>query len=143
MAAMKELCCTKGDGVLHKIGGIIVKDGKVLAVRMKNTKEFIIPGGGHESGETHEDTLRRELKEELLVDLLSHKPIGVYKDRAIWSDEPLLAHVYLVEVSGKPTPSTEIVEHQWLDKDFKEKGFELGSILELSVIPKLIKQGLM
>lgn len=139
----KSICCLESNGLQHKIAGIVVSDGKVLAVRKKNTKEFIIPGGGHEVGETHEDTLRRELKEELKVKLLKYKPLGVFKEKAIWQDELLLAHVYLVEISGEPIPSSEILEHQWLDKDFKEKGFELGSILEFSVIPKLIKQGLM
>lgn len=129
--------------MLHKIAGIVVDNGKVLAVRKKNTKEFIIPGGGHELGETYEDTLRRELREEIQVELEKHKLIGAFKDKAIWSDEPLLAHVYLIETSGEPSPSSEIIEHVWLDRDFKKKGYELGSILEFSIIPRLVKQGLM
>ncbi len=127
----------------HKIAGIVVEDGRVLSVRKKNTKEFIMPGGGHELGETYKDTLRRELREEIQVELLKHKLLGTFRDKAIWSDEPLLAHVYLVEISGEPSPSSEIIEHVWLNKNFKKKGYELGSILEFSIIPRLVKQGLM
>jgi ADP-ribose pyrophosphatase YjhB (NUDIX family) len=137
------VCCSEANGIQHKIAGIIIKDRRFLAVRKENKKEFIIPGGGHEVGETHENTLRRELKEELLVDLLHHSPLGVFRDKAIWTNEPLLAHIYFVEISGEPCPSSEIVEHRWLDKHFKQKGFEVGSILEFSVIPKLVKRGLM
>ena len=140
---MKEMCCTDANGMLHKIAGIVVEDGKVLIVRKERTKEFIIPGGGHEVGETHEDTLRRELQEELQVERVTHEPLGVFKDKAIWSNDPLLAHVYLIKITGEPTPSTEIIEHQWVGRDYQERGFKLGSILEFSVIPKLIERGLL
>jgi ADP-ribose pyrophosphatase YjhB (NUDIX family) len=54
------------------VRAIIYRDGKLLAVRHKNTdgspKDFwAIPGGGLDLGESLEDGLRREIKEELGV----------------------------------------------------------------------------
>ena len=55
------------------IAGIIIKDGKVLlAKRGSNQKmagKWEFPGGKLEKGETHQQCLERELKEELNIDV--------------------------------------------------------------------------
>lgn len=52
---------------------IVVRDGKVLGARRYMGNEFDgfyeFPGGKIEPGETYEDTVRRELLEELAVDV--------------------------------------------------------------------------
>ena len=54
---------------IHKIGAIAIKDRKLLVVRKRGKEEFIIPGGKHERDESFEECLRRELHEELQVNL--------------------------------------------------------------------------
>ena len=54
--------------MIDKVGGIIIKNKKVLVVRKKtkgNFPEFIIPGGKREIGETDVETLQREIQEEV------------------------------------------------------------------------------
>lgn len=58
------------------VRGIIIEDDEVYTIfrRIVNDdnsfKEYyVIPGGGSEKGETLEETLRRELKEELSIDV--------------------------------------------------------------------------
>ena len=59
--------------MIDKVGGIVIKDKKVLVVRKKtkeNFLEFIIPGGKRESGETDLDTLQREMQEEVNLKII-------------------------------------------------------------------------
>ena len=53
--------------------GIIIKDGKVLAARrsakMKLPLKWEFPGGKMQAGETEEECLKREIKEELDIEI--------------------------------------------------------------------------
>lgn len=73
--------------------GAIVEDGKMLLITHKNREDgreyWVIPGGGREDGESEEECVIREMKEEthLDVEVLSLAmdeaagPDGVYKRR--------------------------------------------------------------
>ena len=65
------------DNVRHRATGIIKKDGKILLFhRLKNDHEYyMFPGGGVEEGETVENALERELKEELEIEIKNYKPL--------------------------------------------------------------------
>ncbi len=50
---------------------VIIENGRLLAVHMDGSKGeyYMLPGGGHEPGETLEDTVRRECIEEIGCDV--------------------------------------------------------------------------
>ena len=54
---------------------VIIENGKVLTMfrrRIKNgevREYYVIPGGGQDAGETLEDTVKRELQEEMNVNI--------------------------------------------------------------------------
>lgn len=130
--------------MIDKVGGIILKNKKILVQRKKNNREeCIIPGGKREGRETDFETLKRELMEELTVELIDMKFIGGYDDIAVFSDKPIHVQAYLVEVRGKIKCNNEIKEAIWIDRNYKEEGIKVGSILGKYIIPELIKQGLM
>lgn len=54
-----------------RVAGMVVIDGKMLFVSHKkdNREYWLIPGGGVEFGESVDDALRREMKEELGIDI--------------------------------------------------------------------------
>ena len=130
--------------MIDKVGGVILKDKKILVQRKKNNREeCIIPGGKREGNETDFETLKRELDEELDVELLNAEFLGGYDDSACFSDEPIHVQTYLVEIRGTIKCKNEIKEAIWIDKNYKEKGIKVGSILGEYVIPNLIERGLM
>ncbi|MDX1315441.1 MAG: NUDIX domain-containing protein, partial [Eudoraea sp.] len=57
------------DDIIDKLAWIRISDNKMLCVRSKGKELFYIPGGKRESGETDEQTLLREIREELNVSL--------------------------------------------------------------------------
>ena len=59
--------------VIDKIAWIHTKDGKVLSTLSRGKDVFYIPGGKREENETDEQTLVREIKEELDVDISGWK----------------------------------------------------------------------
>ncbi|BDC18968.1 NUDIX hydrolase [Acidianus sp. HS-5] len=65
---------------LIAVGGVILSDKKVLLVQRSkppNKGAWAIPGGKVEYGETLKEALRREMKEELDVDVNPEDLIGV------------------------------------------------------------------
>ncbi len=130
--------------MIDKVGAIILKNGKILVERKNNNKEeCIIPGGKREKGESDLETLRRELKEELSVDLIEAHYIDSYNDVACFSNKPICVKTYLVKIEGEIICNNEIKEALWIDRNYKDKKIKLGSILEKYVIPYLIKNNLM
>lgn len=131
---------------IDKVGGIILQGKNLLVVKKRtkdNRQEYIIPGGKREGNETDFETLKRELAEEIQVDLVETRPFGGFDDIAIFENIPIHIEVYFSTIVGTPSCDSEIKELVWIDKDYEKKGIKLGSVLAKFVIPKLIEMGLM
>lgn len=131
---------------IDKIGGIILRGKELLVVKKRtkdNRSEYIIPGGKREGNETDFETLKRELQEEIQVELLGTKPFGGFDDIAIFENIPIHIEVYFSDIAGEPTCDSEIKELVWIDRDYEKKGIKLGSVLAKFVIPKLIELEMM
>lgn len=129
---------------IHKIGAIVLQDGKLLVVRKytpDHRTECIIPGGRVEGSETHHQTLERELREELGVKLIGMKHFGSFDDIAVFEQIPIHMEVYTVAIAGTPEPRSEVKEYFWIGRNYRERGVRLGSVLERYVVPKLIERG--
>lgn len=122
-----------------KIGAIILREGKILAVRKKRTDAFIIPGGQPKEGETSEETLKRELKEELGVDSGCFRLFGTFVVPAMFGAEKVKIDVYIADIEGEPKPCSEIEEIMWLGKYAEDDGIKLGTMLSQKVLPQLIE----
>ncbi len=131
--------------MIDKVGGVILKDKKILVQRKKNNRtECIIPGGKREGNETDFETLKRELMEELSVNLISAEFLGGYDDIACFSpNDKIHVQTYIANIEGEIKCNNEIKEAIWIGKNYKDEGIQVGSILGEHVIPELIKRGLM
>lgn len=123
-----------------------MEDKKILVVKKRakdNREEYIIPGGKREGNETDFETLSRELKEEIQVELVTMAPFGGFDDIAIFEDIPIHIETYIAEIKGSPRCDSEIKEIVWIDKNYEDHGIKLGSVLAKFVIPKLVEMGVM
>jgi len=127
----------------QKIGAIILNDGKLLVVRKKDVEIYIMPGGGIEENETHEQCLAIELKEELNAKPTKFAFFGTFAEPAMFEKGKIKMSIYFVDIEGIPKPHSEIVECFWLDKNYRKKNIKLGSVCEKHVIPKLIDMELL
>jgi TDG/mug DNA glycosylase family protein len=111
---------------------VVDGDDRILLLRYGDEygSWWVTPGGGREEGETDEQTLRRELEEEIgLVDL----EVGsLLWERTGWTlDEPgfgsFLSRVYLVRVDRfQPPHLTEALELRW---------FSIAELAEVATRP--------
>lgn len=125
---------------IHKIGGIEIVNKKLLLC-MKNGV-YIIPGGRLEKGEGHIACLKRELMEELRVELDTYKYFRVFEgDASLDPGEKLLMETYLITFTGKPTPSREIEKIAYVNSK-NEDNLLLGAVAEHQVIPELLRTGI-
>ncbi len=131
---------------IDKIGGIILRGKKLLVVKKRtkdNREEYIIPGGKREGNETDFETLKRELQEEIQVELLTADPFGGFDDIAVFENIPIHIEVYFANITGEPNCDSEIKELVWIDRNYAEYGIKLGSVLAKFVIPKLVEMEMM
>ncbi len=130
---------------IHKIGGILIKDRKLLICRAKGKDVFIAPGGKVEGSETAFEALKRELTEEVNVTIEDGdiEIFGTYYAPAVYEPEKVLRmDVFIVKVwQGEPTVGHEIEKIKWVStSDAKE--LKLGSIFEHEVLPRLKEKNL-
>ena len=62
------------------VSGLIIKNNKLLLVDMDDNGFLCLPGGYVELGETTEEAVRRELKEEIQKDVKIEKYLGVVEN---------------------------------------------------------------
>lgn len=124
--------------IIYKVGGIIVRSGKILVARKENT--FLIPGGKIKRGEKAEECLRREIMEELGVKVISQQYFGDYEDEAALDPGKLVSiKVFTLIIKGEPSANAEIKEVQYINSRNIGK-IKLGSVVEKFIIPKLLEK---
>jgi 8-oxo-dGTP pyrophosphatase MutT (NUDIX family) len=128
-----------------RIAGLAFREGHVLVHRAVHEEFWTFPGGRAEVGETSAETLKREMMEELGVD--------VTVDRLLWTVENFfhyegrdwheLGLYYLMEVPAHfPFHPTEIVHrvHDTHDLEFKWARATTAALRQLDIPPYFIAE---
>ncbi|SFW64542.1 NUDIX hydrolase [Amycolatopsis australiensis] len=104
--------------MIDKVAWIHVVDGRVLVARSRGKDKFYLPGGKREPGETDAETLVREIREELAVEITPStiRPAGTFEGQAHGKAEGTLVRTaaYSAEYRGTLEASSEIEEIAWL-----------------------------
>ncbi|MGF1768869.1 NUDIX domain-containing protein [Enterovibrio makurazakiensis] len=104
--------------LIDKLAWLTIKDGKLLAVRSKGKTLFYLPGGKREAGETDEQALMREIKEELSVDLVAEslKYVETFTGPADGKAEGVSVQLtcYFADYTGELEADAEIEELAYL-----------------------------
>lgn len=110
--------------VIDKLAWVFIQDGKLLMVRSKGKERFYLPGGKREEGETDEQALLREIKEEISVDLVpdSLKYVETFTGQADGKAEGISVQLtcYVADYTGELSPDAEIEELKFVDVNDRE-----------------------
>ena len=118
---------------IDKIALIYLKNGKILTTLSKGKDTYYLPGGKREGSETDAETLIRELREELSIQILPETimPYGVFEAQAHGKAEGVLVRMscYTAEFEGELKPANEIAELDWFTYKDKEKTSAVDQII--------------
>ena len=125
--------------------GLVVKDGKILLVRAKNTGKYWFPGGAVEIGETIEDALHREVREETGIEIKVEKFLKFGEMFFYYDPEDLafqnIAFFYLCSPETTELIADELVDDgeaekpRWVDlgsikkEDFQKNGYGILDLI--------------
>jgi len=116
---------------IDKLAWLYIHEGKLLNARSKGKTLFYLPGGKREQGESDEQALIREIKEEVSVELIadSIKYAGTFEAQADGKDDGVIVELtcYFADYQGELSPDAEIEEIAFIGYEDKSR-CSLGAI---------------
>ncbi|MGW0045452.1 NUDIX hydrolase [Rhodococcus sp. NPDC003348] len=98
-----------------------IKDRRMLQARSAGKTAFYMAGGKIDPGETPEQALHREIREELDVGIVAGtlERLGVFEAEAFGHPTGTRLHMtcYLATLTTEPTPASEIAELRYFTTD--------------------------
>jgi len=123
--------------VIHKVAAVVLREQRLLVVRKRDTRHFILPGGKPEPGEGELDTLSREVSEELGCGVQRPRFLGEFTGPAAGiADARVVVRAYAAHLVGAPRAQAEIEETAWVDIRCPDR-LLAPSIIE-QIIPRLL-----
>ena len=128
---------------IEVVAAVIIVDRKILCVqRNKNKYDYIsykyeFPGGKVEKGESLEQALRREILEELNMDIRIQRDFLTVKHD--YPDFRITLHAFLCTCDTKELTLNEHVDVKWMDRD-------LLAVLDwaeadIAIVDKIVYEG--
>ncbi|GAA3589644.1 NUDIX domain-containing protein [Nonomuraea rosea] len=130
------------DGMREKVAWILLRDQRVLVTRNRGRELFYFPGGKREPGESDDQTLVREIDEELqaAIDAGSMVHFGTFEIPAGHpAHGPFRMICYTAGHRGELIPSQEIEEKAW----FRHADRDRVTAVDAMVFDALHERGLL
>lgn len=144
---MSDILLRKDDWVFsYRVAGIAVRNGKVLLQKPTNDDFYAFPGGHAEFGETNEETLIREFKEEIGAEISVGELEWVAEAFFPWGENPChqICLYYSVEITDEEIPkegmfmAKEHIEGRNYDLEFH--WIPIEKTAELKIFPANAKE---
>ncbi len=113
---------------------LVIKENKILLCKGKADDYYYLPGGHVEFGELIEDALKREIMEELGVEVKNIKPLfmleNIFEQKEVKRHE--FSHVFEVELKTHDFNITEDhIEFSW---------HNLSELENIDLLPEVLKE---
>lgn len=119
--------------IIDKVAWIYIENGQILCARSNGKDTYYLPGGKREVGETDEETLVREIEEEISVRIIpaSISYYGTFEAEAHGKAEGVTVKMscYIADYEGTLTPASEIEELSWLSYSDRDRVSEVTQII--------------
>ncbi|UMP05966.1 NUDIX domain-containing protein [Amycolatopsis sp. EV170708-02-1] len=119
--------------MIDKIAWLHLVDGRILSTRSRGKSVFYLPGGKREPGESDAETLIREIREELTVEIdpADIEPAGVFEAQADGHASGLVVRMtcYTAGFGGTLAASSEIEEIAWLGHGDRDRVSAVDKII--------------
>lgn len=131
---------------IHKAALLVVRDGHILLCKKRKGGALILPGGKIEPGETPEQCVVREVREELGgIKVVNLSLVGSYEDIAARlhgeMHQRIRIELYRGELRGSPRASAEIAGLVWFGPEDDLE--QVAPSLRNKIIPDLKTRGLL
>ena len=124
------------------VAAVIKYNEKILCVqRGENKYDYIsrkyeFPGGKIEEGETRKETIIREIKEELNMDIVAEEALATIEHE--YPDFFLTMHSFICKCSDPTVSLTEHIDHKWLS--ISELGFLDWAAADVPIVAQLTRK---
>ena len=129
-----SICC-------YRTAGVLIRNGKILVQREKDGNEYALPGGHVAIGETSEESLIREFKEETGADISCSRMIWV--EEAFWKwgnkNAHTIAFYYLMSLKNESEIPDGYFESQKDNCDVLLEWVSIDELKNLTIYPPFIK----
>jgi len=126
---------------IDKIAYLRTENGKILSTKSKGKSVYYIPGGKREAGESDEETLIREIHEELSVQIKPNtiQYVETFKAQADGKAAGVIVKMtcYTADYEGELRPSHEIEEIRWLNY----KDIDIVAAVDKIIFKFLLEKG--
>lgn len=140
---MQDILFKTGNFVFsYRIGGVLIQNNKILLQKVPNDDGYALPGGHISFGETSDEALIREFREEFHADIRLERLLMVGENFCPWGNLPCqqINLYYLVSLSDATQIPSEGIFHGFDEQgnvrtDVEFHWIELDSLSHLKVYP--------